>query len=232
MTSGSGPGKVIGGVTIGDRAEVGANGVVINDVPADTIAVGIPATRHVPKTPLIPRPGRLAVTGKRLRCPGHRRAGPPAVPEEVTCNLLGETTPARSMSYRTIAFTLTTSSGAVVQCRHCGLGYLNPRPTHEEVARYYPKHYFAHRGLLQDRYRREAAYLAARPGRVLDIGAARGDFLATLRDWDGRLKGSSRSIRRRTHTTSRSIESAFRKNPTSRRIIRRDHRLGRVRASS
>jgi serine acetyltransferase len=41
--------KVIGPVTIGDRAEVGANGVVVADVPQDTIAVGVPATRHLAK---------------------------------------------------------------------------------------------------------------------------------------------------------------------------------------
>ena len=41
--------KVIGRVTIGDRAEIGANGVVVAHVPPDTIAVGVPATRHLPK---------------------------------------------------------------------------------------------------------------------------------------------------------------------------------------
>jgi serine acetyltransferase len=35
--------KVIGKVTIGDRVEVGANAVVIRDVPADSLAVGVPA---------------------------------------------------------------------------------------------------------------------------------------------------------------------------------------------
>jgi serine O-acetyltransferase len=35
--------KVIGAVTIGDRARVGANAVVVHDVPADTTVVGIPA---------------------------------------------------------------------------------------------------------------------------------------------------------------------------------------------
>lgn len=42
--------KVIGRVTVGDRAEVGANGVVTSDVPADHIAVGVPATRMIPKS--------------------------------------------------------------------------------------------------------------------------------------------------------------------------------------
>ena len=35
--------KVIGGVTIGDRARIGANAVVLDDVPADGVAIGIPA---------------------------------------------------------------------------------------------------------------------------------------------------------------------------------------------
>jgi serine O-acetyltransferase len=41
--------KVIGRVTVGDRSEVGANGVVVDDVPSDVIAVGVPATRFLPK---------------------------------------------------------------------------------------------------------------------------------------------------------------------------------------
>jgi serine O-acetyltransferase len=35
--------KVLGGVTIGDHAVIGANAVVITDVPAHAVAVGIPA---------------------------------------------------------------------------------------------------------------------------------------------------------------------------------------------
>jgi serine O-acetyltransferase len=40
--------KVIGKVTVGDRVEVGANAVVIRDIPADSLAVGVPA-RVVPR---------------------------------------------------------------------------------------------------------------------------------------------------------------------------------------
>jgi serine O-acetyltransferase len=42
--------KVIGNVTVGDRSDIGANAVVIADVPPDTAAVGVPATRYIPKT--------------------------------------------------------------------------------------------------------------------------------------------------------------------------------------
>ncbi|SNS77739.1 serine O-acetyltransferase [Sphingomonas laterariae] len=35
--------KILGGVTIGDYAVIGANAVVLDDVPAHTVVVGIPA---------------------------------------------------------------------------------------------------------------------------------------------------------------------------------------------
>ena len=35
--------KVIGGVTVGDHAKIGANAVVLQDVPAHALAVGVPA---------------------------------------------------------------------------------------------------------------------------------------------------------------------------------------------
>jgi serine O-acetyltransferase len=41
--------KILGGVTIGDHARIGANAVVLTDVPARATAVGVPA-RIVPQT--------------------------------------------------------------------------------------------------------------------------------------------------------------------------------------
>ena len=35
--------KVLGPVTVGDRAKIGANALVLEDVPADAVVVGIPA---------------------------------------------------------------------------------------------------------------------------------------------------------------------------------------------
>lgn len=35
--------KIIGGITIGDRVKIGANAVVVKDVPSDVTVVGIPA---------------------------------------------------------------------------------------------------------------------------------------------------------------------------------------------
>jgi serine O-acetyltransferase len=55
--------KVIGRVAVGDRSEVGANGVVVRDVPPDVVAVGVPATRFLPKVG--PVEGQLAERARR-----------------------------------------------------------------------------------------------------------------------------------------------------------------------
>lgn len=44
--------KILGGIAIGDRASIGANAVVLCDVPADWTAVGVPAKLRPPKAPL------------------------------------------------------------------------------------------------------------------------------------------------------------------------------------
>jgi len=55
VTVGAGA-KVLGPVEIGSGAQIGANAVVITDVPADYIAVGIPAK-------IRPNPGALPDIG-------------------------------------------------------------------------------------------------------------------------------------------------------------------------
>jgi serine acetyltransferase len=64
--------KVIGRVTVGDGSEIGANGVVVTDVPANVIAVGVPATTLIPKsTGLLPRP-ELGLNRRRRHSPAGR----------------------------------------------------------------------------------------------------------------------------------------------------------------
>ncbi len=41
--------KILGGLTIGDNAVIGANAVVLKDIPAGALAVGIPAVIKEPK---------------------------------------------------------------------------------------------------------------------------------------------------------------------------------------
>jgi serine O-acetyltransferase len=54
VTVGAGA-KVLGPVWIGDDAQIGANAVVVKDVPAGAVAVGIPARIRVPKAPVAER---------------------------------------------------------------------------------------------------------------------------------------------------------------------------------
>jgi len=42
--------RVLGAITLGERAQIGANAVVLKDVPADHVAVGVPATIRPART--------------------------------------------------------------------------------------------------------------------------------------------------------------------------------------
>lgn len=80
---------------------------------------------------------------------------------------------------------------SVVECRSCGFGFVNPRPTREEMGRYYPSEFyqtFAETDHSQ-RYAEEAAYLediVGSPRVLLDVGCANGDFPRYMREkgWD------------------------------------------------
>lgn len=89
----------------------------------------------------------------------------------------------------------------MVRCLECGVVYLNPQPTTDEILHYYPVDYDAYAGARVDElsrlqrwsvayglYKRRRAitrYLAS--GRLLEVGCATGAFLETMRtagDWD------------------------------------------------
>ena len=79
----------------------------------------------------------------------------------------------------------------LVKCQQCGLIYLNPRPTREEMGRYYPPDYEPYaqdveraKGLLSGldyRYgvakRCRTITKGKEPGRILDVGCGAGHFL-------------------------------------------------------
>lgn len=84
----------------------------------------------------------------------------------------------------------------LVRCRQCGLMYLNPRPSPEEMARYYPEDYAPHQpvdGHPSVIARLEYWYGMYKPcrainartygkgGRLLDVGCSTGRFLDAMR---------------------------------------------------
>ena len=104
------------------------------------------------------------------------------MPEHVTCNLCGADDTRLLYKSRDYRLRIDDRLWSLVQCRNCSLGYLDPRPTADEIAKFYPDGYFEHRGGMYRRYARQATYVPGVSGDLLDIGAARGDFLAVMRD--------------------------------------------------
>jgi 2-polyprenyl-3-methyl-5-hydroxy-6-metoxy-1,4-benzoquinol methylase len=91
----------------------------------------------------------------------------------------------------------------VVQCRHCGLVYLNPRPTQEDIVEYYPESYEPHVFFEQIRHsrvarldyyyglgkRRRAIERLSQVGRLLDMGCGSGGFLYYMREHGWEVSG-------------------------------------------
>jgi SAM-dependent methyltransferase len=85
----------------------------------------------------------------------------------------------------------------VVQCDHCGLAFVNPRPTRSETQKYYPREYYENAALrgfdryLERRFTAEASFLKPLEGpglrpRLLDVGCANGEFprFMAARGWE------------------------------------------------
>ncbi len=89
---------------------------------------------------------------------------------------------------------VSTEDFQVVRCRKCGLVYVDPRPTEEEIHAYYPEEFYETRldaaQLLREKERQLALkYEFVRdipPGKLLDIGCMKGEFLYFMqhRGWE------------------------------------------------
>lgn len=103
--------------------------------------------------------------------------------ETVQCNLCGS---ARHRRVYRMPDTLVSKDEwfSVVQCENCGLGFVNPRPPYEAMHRFYPPSYYdtfeIGRNRLLARYEAQARlverFSTGKPGLLLDVGCANGDF--------------------------------------------------------
>jgi SAM-dependent methyltransferase len=106
--------------------------------------------------------------------------------ETVVCELCGS---AASQPFLDQVDRFSGQKFLLAQCRKCGLVYLNPRPTQAEVSRFYPEGYEAYQTNhsnwhTQRALDRQLAFVnkhQPKRGRLLDIGCATGEFLATAR---------------------------------------------------
>ena len=115
--------------------------------------------------------------------------------EETNCNLCGANDTELVYVEKDRLMKLP-GSFRLVRCRRCGLLYLNPRPTPDEIGYYYPEHYGPYNvtpeeepswiDRLDHDYGNWKRARLIRPiyphgGRILDIGCATGNFLHMMR---------------------------------------------------
>ena len=83
----------------------------------------------------------------------------------------------------------------IVECANCGLGFVNPRPTFDEIGEYYPAEFFETFEHPSDvtRYAMQAGFLdfakGRTPRRLLDVGCANGAFPRFMRERGWNVEG-------------------------------------------
>ncbi len=115
--------------------------------------------------------------------------------EEVACNLCGSD---QWQVVQTVPVQRFGPPGEfnLVQCRDCGLRYLNPRPSPEEMADYYPAAYHEYRASIDKRVRHwyqeeklRKVQVHSNGGRLLDVGCNDGLFLHLARQSGWEVQG-------------------------------------------
>lgn len=109
--------------------------------------------------------------------------------ETASCPLCGSDRSRQTINVRDLKTFLPGDFG-IMRCRECGMTYLSPRPTREELGLFYPEHYWAQppaegqRPFCDRATRRSIDLLAHRfpGGRVLDVGCGVGMVAALMRE--------------------------------------------------
>ncbi len=112
------------------------------------------------------------------------------------CPLCGAAEARTRYRVRDRLFRTTKDQFEVVACEKCGALYLWPRPTAEQLARYYPEGYWWRSGseggaarrmegayrsaVLRDHIRFVTAALGPPPAKLLDLGCGSGDLIAAI----------------------------------------------------
>lgn len=110
--------------------------------------------------------------------------------EKVKCLLCGPSEKELFSKSRDYRYRLTNDDFNLIQCQNCGLIYISPRPTQEEISKFYPGEYYGGTktgflmGVINDfldfqsirdvrKYKKQ--------GKLLDIGCGTGKFILEMK---------------------------------------------------
>ncbi len=140
--------------------------------------------------------------------------------ETIKCNLCG------SDNYRVVysmpdARYFVDEWFNVVECNHCRLGFVNPRPTRAEISKYYPSSFYDYFDDERDyhlrRYAAEARFLpeasSDKSKLLLDVGCANGDFPRFMQELGWRVEGVEVSPNSKAITDFKVYKQAFTEIP-------------------
>lgn len=122
---------------------------------------------------------------------------------EIACPVCGESKGKPLFSVKDWSFQCSESNFSLRKCSACGCGYLSPRPAEEDMPGYYPKEfYWSWEGAdnsiswdeiierRRDQIERKSAWLCElKPGRLLDVGAQKGEFIWYMRERGWQCEG-------------------------------------------
>jgi 2-polyprenyl-3-methyl-5-hydroxy-6-metoxy-1,4-benzoquinol methylase len=109
--------------------------------------------------------------------------------ERVKCALCGSEKHSMVLTAEDYRFHTTDEKFNLVKCRGCGLVYVNPRPTKEEMSKFYPRDYYGKQNRMAKVIVKHLLYMKIRKimsfrkkGRILDVGCGEGGFLLNFKE--------------------------------------------------
>jgi len=115
---------------------------------------------------------------------------------KIKCFLCGSNDVNKILECKDYRFNLSKDVFELVQCKKCGLIYINPMPVADELKKYYPENYY-NQGTLSNKIIRIYSILMEKikvyeisyyknSGKILDVGCGTGDFLFSFNKnkWD------------------------------------------------
>jgi 2-polyprenyl-3-methyl-5-hydroxy-6-metoxy-1,4-benzoquinol methylase len=112
------------------------------------------------------------------------------------CNVCGS--PENIPLFSTIDY-ISRTSHTLVKCKSCGLTYVSPQPTKEELSSFYPNKYYGTEPFLYEkadarsRFKMLHKTLGERRGRLLDVGCGKGLLLKLFKDSGWQVTGTELS---------------------------------------